>query len=291
MTDQTGAAVSLRQGQRASVVLRAPNGILDATIIRNTGGGWQSVPTGAAGQPGIFLFNTDALGDFALVSSPASAFDPLPLAVVSLAVAALVVVVSRGGRTTNTASIRTGSLAAETETAGQAAAQSMTDLNAPPSSHSIRRPSMSNHSSVTSVFTAGTGRLVVVGIASLIAVGACVTPADRPSATPTGSPIRIGAVFPIDGNASGLAKQELTGVQIAADFVNADGGIGGRPIVLDVRDLESREDAPSVMAKLNADGVSAVVGAYSSDLSIAASAAADERAGSCTGRPAPSPTG
>ena len=91
VTDQTGAPVALRQGARVSVVLRAPNGILDATIIRNTGGGWQSVPTGAAGQPGIFLFNTDALGDFALVSNPVSGFDPLPLAVGSLAAVALLV--------------------------------------------------------------------------------------------------------------------------------------------------------------------------------------------------------
>ena len=92
MTDQTGAAVSLRQGARASVVLRAPNGILDATIIHFVGASWQSVPTGAAGQPGMFLFNTDTLGDFALVSNPPSGFDPLPVAVVSLAAVALVVV-------------------------------------------------------------------------------------------------------------------------------------------------------------------------------------------------------
>ena len=92
VTDQTGAPIPLRQGARVSVVLRAPNGVLDATIIRNTGGGWQSVPTGAAGQPGIFLFNTDALGDFALIANPPSGFDPLRVAVVSLAAVLLVVV-------------------------------------------------------------------------------------------------------------------------------------------------------------------------------------------------------
>ena len=87
--------------------------------------------------------------------------------------------------------------------------------------------------------------------------------------------IRIGAVFPLTGNAVGLAGQELAGVRIAADLVNADGGVAGHPIELDVRDLESAADAPAVMAQLRADGVSVVVGAYSSDLSIAASAAAD----------------
>jgi branched-chain amino acid transport system substrate-binding protein len=89
-------------------------------------------------------------------------------------------------------------------------------------------------------------------------------------------PIRIGAVFPTSGNAAALAGPELAGVKIAVDLVNADGGIGGRPIVLEVRDLESRADADAVMTDLKRSGIEIVVGAYSSDLSIAASAAADK---------------
>jgi ABC-type branched-subunit amino acid transport system substrate-binding protein len=86
--------------------------------------------------------------------------------------------------------------------------------------------------------------------------------------------IRVGAVFPLSGNAAGLAGEELRGVQLAADLVNADGGVGGRRIELDVRDLASGDQAPEVMASLRADGVTTVIGAYSSDLSIPASAAA-----------------
>ena len=41
-----------------------------------------------------------------------------------------------------------------------------------------------------------------------------------------GAPIRIGAVFPIEGSAAPLARQELRGVQLAIDFANEDGGIG-----------------------------------------------------------------
>jgi branched-chain amino acid transport system substrate-binding protein len=91
-------------------------------------------------------------------------------------------------------------------------------------------------------------------------------------------PIRIGATFPISGNAASLAGPELTGVQIAADLINADGGIAGRPIELVVRDLRSRDEADGVMADLAGQGIEIVIGAYSSDLSIAASEAAD-RAG------------
>jgi branched-chain amino acid transport system substrate-binding protein len=90
--------------------------------------------------------------------------------------------------------------------------------------------------------------------------------------------IRIGAVFPISSNAASLAGPELAGVRIAADMVNADGGVDGRRIELVERDLRSRGDADAVMASLAAAGVRIVVGAYSSDLSIAASEAAD-RAG------------
>jgi len=87
-------------------------------------------------------------------------------------------------------------------------------------------------------------------------------------------PIRIGAVFPLTGSAAGLAGYELRGVQIAADLVNADGGIDSRPIRLEVRDLERGSDAPAVMAALREEGISVVIGAYGSDLSIAASQAA-----------------
>jgi len=96
---------------------------------------------------------------------------------------------------------------------------------------------------------------------------------------PTGSNtdvIRIGAVFPISSNAASLAGPELAGVRIAADLVNADGGVGGRRIELVVRDLRSRDEADSVMAELHAQGIEIVIGAYSSDLSIAASEAADD---------------
>ncbi len=118
-------------------------------------------------------------------------------------------------------------------------------------------------------------RPFTISLAALVAVVALGL-AIRPAAPPRASePIRIGGVFPLSGNAAGLARQELDGVRIAIAFANADGGIGGRPLELDVRDLESAADAPAAMAALKADGVAVVVGAYSSDLSIAASAAAN----------------
>lgn len=89
-------------------------------------------------------------------------------------------------------------------------------------------------------------------------------------------PIRIGAVFPTSGNAASLAVPELEGVRIAADLVNADGGIDGRQVELVVRDLRTRDEAAGVMADLAGQGIEIVVGAYSSDLSMAASEAANQ---------------
>jgi branched-chain amino acid transport system substrate-binding protein len=114
-------------------------------------------------------------------------------------------------------------------------------------------------------------RRAVVGLVAGVALVAGVVGL---RAVHTADPIRIGAVFPLSGNAAALARQQELGVEIARDLVNADGGIDGRQIVLEVRDLERGRDAPAVMASLRASGVQVVIGAYSSDLSIAASAAA-----------------
>lgn len=111
--------------------------------------------------------------------------------------------------------------------------------------------------------------LVVLALAASVLVGC------KPAGS-ADSVIRIGAVFPITSNAASLAGPELAGVRIAADQVNADGGIDGHRIELEVRDLNSRGDADTVMADLRDHGVKLVIGAYSSDLSIAASEAADK---------------
>jgi branched-chain amino acid transport system substrate-binding protein len=92
------------------------------------------------------------------------------------------------------------------------------------------------------------------------------------------APIVIGAVFPLSTNAASLANEELRGVQLAADMVNEEGGVHGRKIVLDVHDLPTAGDAPGVMAQIRAAGASVVIGAYSSELSVPAAAAAS-RAG------------
>jgi branched-chain amino acid transport system substrate-binding protein len=102
---------------------------------------------------------------------------------------------------------------------------------------------------------------------------ACAACATAPSGGGTAS-IKVGAVFPLSGPQASLAKQEYAGVQIARDLANADGGVDGAPIELVTRDLTSESDATIRIEDLKAHRVNAVLGAYSSSLSMPVSDAA-----------------
>ena len=101
-----------------------------------------------------------------------------------------------------------------------------------------------------------------------VLAGACATVA---AAGPV--PLRIGAIFPLAGTDAPDSTDEYLGVQLAAQMVNASGGVGGRSISLDLRDVEDQAQIPAAISSLHADGVPAVIGAYSSQLSIPAAAA------------------
>lgn len=103
-----------------------------------------------------------------------------------------------------------------------------------------------------------------------VVLAACAT---APTGTAQAS-VKVGALFPLSGSQSPLAKQEYAGVQIARDFANADGGIDGVPITLVTRDLTGKSDAVARVNELKAQGVKTILGAYSSSLSMPVSAAA-----------------
>jgi branched-chain amino acid transport system substrate-binding protein len=86
------------------------------------------------------------------------------------------------------------------------------------------------------------------------------------------STIRVGAIFPLSGPAASLGGDEYAGVELAATLMNAQGGLRGRRIVFDTRDVPTTERVASAVRGLKADGVSLIVGGYSSDISIPAAA-------------------
>jgi branched-chain amino acid transport system substrate-binding protein len=109
----------------------------------------------------------------------------------------------------------------------------------------------------------------LISVLALAVLGAaCATVA---AAGPV--PLRIGAIFPLSGTTAPDSTDEYLGVTLAAQMVNAEGGIAGHRISLDLRDVEDQSQIPAAVSSLHADGVPVVIGAYSSQLSIPAAAA------------------
>src|SRR5207248_9369871 len=126
---------------------------------------------------------------------------------------------------------------------------------------------------------AGRSRMPVVRFRQLAAIGlvlACAACATAPSSVGATS-IKVGALFPLTGPQAPLATQEYAGIQIARGLANADGGIAGAPIALVTKDLTAEGDAAVRVQELKAQGVQAILGSYSSSLSMPVSAQAQSR--------------
>jgi len=90
-------------------------------------------------------------------------------------------------------------------------------------------------------------------------------------------PIRVGAVYPLSGTQGPGGVDEFEGVQLAVQLVNADGGVGGRPVELVPVDTPSGDAAPGAIAQLHADGIRLVLGSYGSTISEPAADASARR--------------
>jgi branched-chain amino acid transport system substrate-binding protein len=80
----------------------------------------------------------------------------------------------------------------------------------------------------------------------------------------------LGLMLPLHGAQAVLAQQELNGIDIAVDIANRAGGVNGRQIRLVIRDVTTREGVEPAVQSLKASGAQAVLGTYSSSLSIPA---------------------
>src|SRR5438045_9614450 len=82
----------------------------------------------------------------------------------------------------------------------------------------------------------------------------------KPTPSFTGS-IKIGVAAPYTGDTADGGLQILQGAQLAADEVNANGGVLGRKIeIVQADDAANPDKAQDVAKRLVADGVVAVVG-------------------------------
>jgi branched-chain amino acid transport system substrate-binding protein len=87
-------------------------------------------------------------------------------------------------------------------------------------------------------------------------------------------PIVVGAVYPLEGGQGVGGREELHGMQVAADLVNQDGGVHGRPIELRLAEADSFDAAPGAVQGLVSKDVRLIVGSYGSVISAPAAAEA-----------------
>ncbi|MEM2703940.1 MAG: ABC transporter substrate-binding protein [Candidatus Bathyarchaeia archaeon] len=76
------------------------------------------------------------------------------------------------------------------------------------------------------------------------------TPVATPTPTPTpAAPIKIGVILPLTGAGARLGKEQLDGVMLAVDEINAMGGILGRRVEIFVEDDENNPEKTLSAAK------------------------------------------
>lgn len=98
-----------------------------------------------------------------------------------------------------------------------------------------------------------------------------------PTACGTDATIKVGVMYPTTGAQAVQGAEEKQGVELAAQWVNSHGGVGGRRLVLVAADLDRAEGVPAAMDALQRAGVSVVVGTHGSTFSAVAAAEATRR--------------
>lgn len=87
------------------------------------------------------------------------------------------------------------------------------------------------------------------------------------AATDAFRPVTVGAVFPMAGGQGPGGMEEYHGVGLAAEYVNRQGGLKGRPIRLRLARADSYDAAPGAVERLAQEGITVVVGSHGSTIS------------------------
>lgn len=110
-------------------------------------------------------------------------------------------------------------------------------------------------------------RRIVTAVAALALAGTAH------SASPD-DPVLVGAVYPTGGSQGMGGVDEYRGALLAAELINAEGGIGGRPVRLVPRAADSAEAAAGAVEAVVEAGAPVVLGSYGSTISLPAAEAA-----------------
>jgi branched-chain amino acid transport system substrate-binding protein len=110
-------------------------------------------------------------------------------------------------------------------------------------------------------------RSCVLFVAVLLVAAGCTTGDDSNAVT-------IGAIYPTSGLQGPGGIDEANGARLAVELANERGGLQGRPIRLELLDVDRGDAAAAALAKLHGDGIDVVLGTYGSTISAPAAAAA-----------------
>lgn len=113
--------------------------------------------------------------------------------------------------------------------------------------------------------------VVVLCIVTLVLSG-CGTKSSSSGDSGEKGSLRIGVEFPLSGSLANVGQDNYAGVDIAKDIINGSGGVNGRQIELVKGDIPDPTAAVTETNRLiTQEKVKAIVGTYSSSLSLAAS--------------------
>ena len=76
VANQAGTDLALVPGTTITIVLRAPNGVTNGTIVHFNGTTWDKVPTDNGGLPDLYATNATQLGDYAVLVTGAQTPEP-----------------------------------------------------------------------------------------------------------------------------------------------------------------------------------------------------------------------
>jgi len=109
-------------------------------------------------------------------------------------------------------------------------------------------------------------RSIVLLALVLVALAALAVPGESQS------PIKIGVIEPLSGPVAASGNYVRMGAEIARDWLNAKGGIGGRKVDLLIEDNKSdpKEAASAAEKLIVRDKVPAIMGAWGSSMTLAA---------------------
>ena len=89
-----------------------------------------------------------------------------------------------------------------------------------------------------------------------------------------GDALTLGAIYPVSGLQGPGGAEEANGVRLAVELANERGGVQGRPVRLELLDVDRGDAASRALDRLRERGVDVVLGTYGSTISAPAAAAA-----------------